>query len=288
MPELPEVETVVRALQPLVGRRLGTPRVLRADVIHTDGANFNSFARTKRIVAIRRQAKRIIFELGEDRQIQFHLGMTGQLNVKKRSEALLPHTHLLIRLVGTDQELRFRDVRRFGGVWLLNGDASHGGRGCGKLGPDPLTLALAEFRQILSRNRQIKALLLDQTAIGGLGNIYVDESLFKASIHPLTRASVLSEVQVRLLHHAMRRTLRAAIRAGGSTIRDYRSADGEEGWFQLQHQAYGRAGQPCRRCKTPIRRIQAAGRSSHICPTCQRRTKTERMLEPNSLSRIGK
>ena len=303
MPELPEAQTVVTALQPLVGRRVGRVRVLRDDIVHGEPIEFDQFARRRMIQAIRRQAKRIIIDLGGDRRIQFHLGMTGQLTVCDRSHPLPPHTHLRISIAGTKDELRFRDVRRFGGVWLLNGaenseqraagfsprelpstesvspyDDSRGlkpaapwrSRGLGPLGPDALEITLREFRRLLQRNRQIKALLLDQTAIGGLGNIYVDESLYKARVHPLTRAAELGGEQVKQLHRAIRRTLRSAIRAGGSTISDYRAPNGERGWFQIRHQVYGREGQSCRRCKAPIERIQAGGRSSHVCPHCQR------------------
>ena len=271
MPELPEVQTIVTTLQPLVGRCVGTVRVLRGDVVRGEAVDFGKFTKGRKIQAIRRQAKRIIFDLGGERRIQFHLGMTGQLTVCKRSRALPPHTHLRIGIVGTRDELRFRDVRRFGGVWLLNGDpaASRKSRGLGPLGPNALEINLRAFRQLLQRDRQVKALLLDQTAIGGLGNIYVDESLYKARIHPLTRAAELDGEQVKKLHGAMRRTLHSAIRAGGSTISDYRTPNGERGWFQIRHQVYGREGQPCRRCKAPIERIQAAGRSSHVCPQCQ-------------------
>ncbi len=315
MPELPEVQTIVTTLQPLVGRRVGTVRVLRGDVVRGEAVDFGKFTKGRKIQAIRRQAKRIIFDLGGERRIQIHLGMTGQLTVCKRSHPLEKHTHLRIGIAGTKDELRFRDVRRFGGVWLLNGaednehravgfsprGSSHGendtlgerprglkptargefarrnqrkdrtrsSRGLGPLGPDALEITLREFRRLLRRNRQIKALLLDQTAIGGLGNIYVDESLYKAQVHPLTKAAELGDEQVKKLHGAMRRTLRAAIRAGGSTISDYRTPNGERGWFQTRHQVYGREGQPCRRCQGPIERIQAAGRSSHVCPNCQ-------------------
>ncbi len=304
MPELPEVQTIVTTLQPLVGRRVGTVRVLRGDIVRGEAVEFGRFAKGRKIRAIRRQAKRIIFDLGGERRIQFHLGMTGQLTVCKRSHPLPPHTHLRIGIAGTKDELRFRDVRRFGGVWLLNGPqgmdqgaagfslressnaqcafragrsrrlkpaAPWNSRGLGPLGPDALEITLREFRQLLQRERQIKALLLDQTAIGGLGNIYVDESLYKAQVHPLTKAAELGGEQVKKLHGAMRRTLHSAIRAGGSTISDYRTPNGERGWFQLRHQVYGREGEPCRRCKAPIERIQAAGRSSHVCPHCQRR-----------------
>ncbi len=273
MPELPEVQTIVTTLQPLVGRRVGTVRVLRGDIVRSEAVDFGTFAKGRKIRAIRRHAKRIIFDLGDERRIQFHLGMTGQLIVCKRSHPLEKHTHLRIGIAGTKDELRFRDVRRFGGVWLLNGNPaiSRNTRGLGPLGPDALEITLREFRRLLRGNRQIKALLLDQTAIGGLGNIYVDESLYKAQVHPLTRAAELGGEKVKKLHGAMRRTLHAAIRAGGSTISDYRTPNGERGWFQTRHQVYGREGQPCRRCKAPIERIQAAGRSSHVCPNCQQR-----------------
>ena len=316
MPELPEVQTVVTMLQPLVGRRFGAARVLRRDVIHGERVGLDKFARGREIRAIRRQAKRIIIDIGADRQIVVHLGMTGRLTVCKRSQQLPPHTHLRIGIAGTKDELRFRDVRRFGGVWLLRGDEnsqpraagfSPRGSSCGEkfspgegprglkptargksprrnqhqertqtsrslgpLGPDALEITLRDFRGLLRRNRQIKALLLDQTAIGGLGNIYVDESLHRAGIHPVTIAGDLADENVKRLHQVMRRTLQAAIKCGGSTISDYRTPSGERGWFQLRHQVYGREGEPCRRCRTPIERIQAAGRSSHICPQCQR------------------
>ncbi len=271
MPELPEVQTIVTTLQPLVGRRVGSVRLLRSDIVRGEPVEFGTFAKGRTIRAIRRRAKRIIFDLGDERRIQFHLGMTGQLIVCKRSHPLQKHTHLRIGIVGTKDELRFRDVRRFGGVWLLNGDpeAPRKSRGLGPLGPDALEITLPAFRHLLQRDRQVKALLLDQTAIGGLGNIYVDESLYKAQVHPLTKAAELGAEQVKKLHGAMRRTLHSAILAGGSTISDYRTANGERGWFQTRHQVYGREGQPCRRCKAPIERIQAAGRSSHVCPNCQ-------------------
>ncbi len=269
MPELPEVQTVVTTLQPLVGRRLGLARVHRLDVLHGEPLDLNRFAKGRTIDQVRRRAKRIIFEIGNGRQIQFHLGMSGQLTVKPCRQELLPHTHLQIRIAGSADELRFRDVRRFGGVWLLDATSQLGGRGLGRLGPDALEITLPEFRRLLDRPRRIKAALLDQKLLAGLGNIYVDESLFQARVHPLTRAADLDDAQVRRLHRAIRGTLQAAIQAGGSTIRDYYAANGEQGWFQLRHRVYGRAGQPCRRCRTPLVKLRAAGRGTHICPQCQ-------------------
>jgi len=269
MPELPEVQTVVDTLQPLVGRRLGTGRVRLAKVLRGEKTSFNRFAKGKKIHSITRQAKRIVFNLEGGRRLLFHLGMTGQLFVQKRTDPVLPHTHLRVLLSGLREELRFRDVRRFGGVWLLKSDTPPESCGLGPVGPDALEISLRDFRGLLTRHRQIKALLLDQTVLAGLGNIYADESLFKAGIHPQTRAVEISPQQVKRLHQAMHRILQAAIKAGGSTISDYRTPNGEKGWFQIKHQAYGREGKPCQRCHAPIIRIQAGGRSSHICPECQ-------------------
>jgi formamidopyrimidine-DNA glycosylase len=269
MPELPEVQTVVTTLQPLVGLSFAGARVARKDVIGGHRASLASFVRQRRIRAIRREAKRILIDIDGQRTLLFHLGMTGQLVVTARNTSVADHTHLFLRLVDRDEELRFRDPRRFGGLWLLTPSTPRRGRGLGPVGLDPLDLQLSDFRQILARSRQVKALLLDQQHLGGLGNIYADESLFRSRIHPLTRANDLDAAQTRSLHRAMQGVLQSAIAAGGSTIRDYRTANGDSGWFQTQHKVYGREGQPCCRCRTPIERIQAAGRSSHVCPSCQ-------------------
>jgi len=143
------------------------------------------------------------------------------------------------------------------------------GRQLGRLGPEPLELKLAAFRQVLARKRQIKALLLDQTAIAGLGNIYCDEALHAAAVHPLTRADTLDARQARRLLAGIQSTLNRAIRFNGTTLLDYRQPDGREGDFRRHHQVYGRAGGPCRGCKTPIVRELIAGRSTFFCPMCQ-------------------
>jgi len=142
-------------------------------------------------------------------------------------------------------------------------------RGLGPLGPEPLELTATAFREVLARKRQIKALLMDQTAIAGLGNIYCDEALHAAGVHPLTRADEISSENAGRLLRAIKSVLRRAIRFQGSTLMDYRSADGEPGSFQRYHRVYGREGEPCRTCRTPIERIQVGGRSTHFCPRCQ-------------------
>jgi formamidopyrimidine-DNA glycosylase len=230
-----------------------------------------------------RQGKRVVLNFDDGASLVVALGMTGRLTVVSAREPLLSHTHLRVTVVGTGEELRFRDPRRFGGLWFVDAARSSAdGNGTTRervavaessrpsaLGPDALSIRLPRFRALLERDRQIKALLLDQRLIAGMGNIYCDEALHRAGIHPLRRArSLTPEESATLLRH-MRRVLRAAIRFGGSTFMDYRNADGRPGGFQLKHRVYNREGLPCRSCKTPIVRIQAAGRSSHVCPRCQ-------------------
>jgi len=195
--------------------------------------------------------------------------MTGRLTVESVTAEVLPHTHLRIRVGDGTRELRFRDPRRFGGVWCFAGGARHVGRKLGPLGAEPLGLTPRAFGSLLARGRQIKALLLDQTVIAGLGNIYCDEALHASRIHPLTRASDLTDEQTRCLLRAIKSILRKAIAFRGSTLMDYRQADGTEGLFQRHHKVYQREGKPCRRCRTAIVRLIAAGRSTFVCPSCQ-------------------
>ncbi len=203
-------------------------------------------------------------------QLVFHLGMSGQLIVCDRSEEIEKHTHLRIAIRGTGRELRFRDPRRFGGVWCLTGGTEHVGRRLSELGPEPLELTPARFRELLNRPRQIKALLLDQRVVAGLGNIYCDEALHAAGLHSLAQANGLDRRAADRLLRAIKSTLRRAIRHKGSTMSDYRTADGTNGSFQKYHRAYQREGEPCKSCGTPIERITAAGRSTFLCPACQR------------------
>ncbi|MDB5289634.1 MAG: formamidopyrimidine-DNA glycosylase [Phycisphaerales bacterium] len=163
-------------------------------------------------------------------------------------------------------QLRFRDPRRFGGIWWLGrGDCDAG------MGPEPLTVSPRQLSKRLARTtRAIKSALLDQSVVAGLGNIYVDESLFLAGIHPLIPADKLTEAQIARLNRAIKSTLRKAIKNRGSTLRDYRDADGAIGDYQSKHKVYGREKKPCRTCRTPIERLVLGGRSTHFCPKCQR------------------
>jgi formamidopyrimidine-DNA glycosylase len=271
MPELPEVQTIVDDLSPaLRGALIRRVIVLRRDVIRRGAGALSTGLAGRRIAEIVRDGKRIHLRLEPAGRLVIHLGMSGRLGLFPPRTGLEPHTHLRVLFRDRPQELRFRDPRRFGGIWFI-GDASGMEQAAlPALGPDALSIRVPVLRQVLRRRRQIKALLLDQYAISGLGNIYCDESLHRAGIHPLARAATLTEPQVRALACSIRRTLRSAIDSGGSTLVDYRRADGSAGAFQAFHRVYGREGQPCFRCGEVIRRIQAAGRSTHLCPRCQR------------------
>ncbi len=274
MPELPEAETVVRGLtRGIAGLVVDEVTLARADIVHGEAGPIDAFLRQRRIDAVTRRGKQVVITLAGGRSMIVHLGMTGRLTVCDRDEPLLPHTHMRVTFAGRRCELRFTDARRFGGIWLINGNGADGaswvGRRLPPVGDDPVGLTLGRLAELLCRRRQIKALLLDQQPIAGLGNIYCDEILHRAGIHPLVRASDLDRDAVRRLHRAMRSVLEAAIEAGGSSISNYRNANGEPGRFQSRHRAYGREGKPCKRCKTPIERILVAARSTFFCPRCQ-------------------
>ena len=192
-----------------------------------------------------------------------HLGMTGRLQVCEPDSELLKHTHAILKLA-SGRELRFVDPRRFGRLSVARGGFDAGGIEPLEVDFDPF---LALFR---GRKTPIKSALLNQKLLRGVGNIYADESLFRAGIRPRRRASTITRDRLARLFVAVREVLKEAIALGGSSISDYVDADGEEGFFQLEHRVYGREGEPCLACKTPIRRIVIAGRSSHYCPKCQK------------------
>ncbi|HZT73714.1 MAG TPA: bifunctional DNA-formamidopyrimidine glycosylase/DNA-(apurinic or apyrimidinic site) lyase [Terriglobales bacterium] len=197
-----------------------------------------------------------------------HLGMSGKLLLVPAAAPLAPHTHFVLRLAG-GRELRFSDPRRFGRVALGRPGGAADPRRQIVPGREPLDIGAAEFARLFhGRAAAIKSLLLNQALLRGLGNIYADESLFRAGIAP--RARHLSRARLERLRRAIRGVLQEAIAAGGSSIADYVASDGARGWFQTRHRVYGRAGRPCPRCGAPIRRIVLAGRGTHFCPRCQR------------------
>jgi formamidopyrimidine-DNA glycosylase len=206
-------------------------------------------------------------ELAEPFHLIVHLGMTGQLTTRPSGDPVRPHTHVFFAL-DDGRELRYTDIRRFGRILLVPESGIAGFRD--RLGAEPLEITLQEFRvRFGSRRTRVKALLLDQGVLRGVGNIYADESLFRARIHPARIASNLSQTQLTALHQSVREILTAAIRLRGSSISDYVDSDGNRGEFQLRHRVYQREGKPCVRCREKIRRVIVAGRSSHFCPHCQ-------------------
>ncbi|MBI4718498.1 MAG: bifunctional DNA-formamidopyrimidine glycosylase/DNA-(apurinic or apyrimidinic site) lyase [Planctomycetes bacterium] len=282
MPELPEVETIVRQLDAaLAGRTLGEVRLHRYDTVRCAPRPLGELLRRRRVERVVRRAKRIIIVLAPPGHLIVHLGMTGRFTLDDATDPAPKHTHLRIRIAGSVQELRFTDARRFGGVWWSDTfpepqrrslpDAAQARIWRTPVGPEPLSLTLAEFRIILRRRRPVKTLLMDQAAIAGLGNIYCSESLHRAGIHPETPACLLDHDAAGRLLRAIKTTLRQAIRHQGSTVDDYRGADGREGSYQNHHRVYQRERTPCPTCGAAIRRIVMAGRSTFYCPACQPR-----------------
>ncbi len=266
MPELPEVQVVVDTLRPdILGQRIAAISSLRDDIVEPAAFDLRSQLVGATIAGLTRRAKRIVFELQTSDRFYIHLGMTGQLTIDAIDAPLKRHTHLVAELE-TGRQLRFVDPRRFGGIhWMGNITTD-------EIGPEPLTMRVATFATQLARTkRSIKTALLDQKLIAGIGNIYADESLHGANIHPLTLACDLTPEQIERLAGAIKKVLRKAIRAGGSTLRDYVNGRGERGSFQSRHKVYDRAGKPCVTCKCSIERVVVGGRSTHWCPKCQSR-----------------
>ncbi len=262
MPELPEVETVVRTLGPkLTGRRIVRAHFSSAIVVRQDFSVLSRALAGQTVRALRRHGKFILAEL--DRGVlSIHLGMTGKLLYAGTPG---PYTRAWFEL---DKDLLiYDDIRHFGRIeW-----GKELPQRLIKLGPDALALPLETFLQLLkSHKTRIKPLLLNQGIIRGMGNIYTDEALFAAGVHPRAMAARLSRPRASRLYAAMVDILNRAIRAKGSSISDYVDGEGRRGSFQLQHQVYGREGEPCFVCGTPIRRIVVGQRGTHYCPQCQR------------------
>ncbi|HVU44717.1 MAG TPA: bifunctional DNA-formamidopyrimidine glycosylase/DNA-(apurinic or apyrimidinic site) lyase [Terracidiphilus sp.] len=275
MPELPEVETIARG----VHERVRGDRIVQAwfssvpQTFKTPTARQSRGLESRTILAVHRTGKHIVCELGAsgatepDAQWIVHLGMTGRLLVTVPDAPVAPHTHARLTLA-SNRELRFVDPRRFG---RLEFRALKSGNAFCAPGADPLSIGSEDFAALFrGRKLAIKAALLNQTLLAGVGNIYADESLFHAGIRPRRAAGRLTRDELERLRRALQTVLQHAIRLGGSSVSDYVDASGVRGFFQLEHCVYLRTGEPCRRCQTPIRRILLAGRGTHFCPKCQR------------------
>ncbi|WP_232698936.1 DNA-formamidopyrimidine glycosylase [Brevibacillus daliensis] len=274
MPELPEVETVVRTLRKLVLNKtiervsVLLPRIIRRP---DDIEEFKAILEGQTIHSIERRAKFIKFVLDTDVLIS-HLRMEGRYGLYQSDEEIEKHTHVIFHFTdGT--ELRYRDVRQFGTMDVIPLGMEYQNEPLKNLGPEPLDEGFTTevFEQMLmNRKTKIKPLLLNQAFLVGLGNIYVDEVLFAASIHPEKSAESLSREQIERLHQSIVSTLLEAIKAGGSSIKSYVNGQGEMGMFQQVLQVYGRKGELCPTCSTEIIKIVVGGRGTHFCPTCQK------------------
>ena len=288
MPELPEVETIARGLATRVTGDIIESIWLgqKPEPLKSLASEIAAAVENTRVLAVHRVGKHIVFDLAhvgralpaKSRQSKsprketaathahwiVHLGMTGRLQVCDPRSEILKHTHAILKLA-SGRELRFVDPRRFGRLSVAPAGAFNA------TGIEPLEIDLDSFIALFrGRKTPIKSALLNQKLLRGVGNIYADESLFRAGIRPVRRASTITRDQLAKLHAAVKEVLKEAIALGGSSISDYVDADGEEGFFQLKHRVYGREGEPCLICKTPIKRIVIAGRSSHYCPKCQK------------------
>lgn len=277
MPELPEVQTIAAGVNARVrGDRITSVWLgSKKEPFKTSAAQMQSGLVGRKILEVRRVGKHIVVDLGSqnpcDKSIQaqwiVHLGMTGRLLVSSPTAEMAPHTHATVEL-HSGKELRFVDPRRFGrlGYYELAQNESFKGTG-----DEPLTVALARFIEIFKgRKTPIKAALLNQKLLQGVGNIYADESLFRAGIRPRRMAGRLTHAELEKLRVALQTVLSEAISLGGSSVSDYVDADGVKGSFQLEHRVYLRTGEPCLVCGEAIRRILIGGRGTHFCPTCQK------------------
>lgn len=273
MPELPEVETLTAQLnRSLQGLRISRAEIRTPSVLETPPNEFGGQVQGRQITQVKRRGKYIQIELSSNQSIWFHLGMTGQLLFAlEKSIVSLTHIHFTLSFEDTQEKIFYRDVRRFGHIALSPTLEEQFPEGVRSLGPEPSDWGEEDFASFFrTRRARIKSLLLNQTLVAGLGNIYADESLYRAGIRPLRRAHRIGRDGLRRLHRAMCEVLGEAIEWGGSSIDDYLHLDGTVGKFQEFHRVYGRGGEKCGTCGSLIRSVKLSGRTSSFCPHCQK------------------
>jgi formamidopyrimidine-DNA glycosylase len=290
VPELPEAETIVRGIRrAAVGRRIQDIEVVHADVLLAPPARLRKGLIGRRIAGVGRRAKNVLLELDDGSVVWINLGMTGGVLPLPRPRRARParerygdaatHPAVVLRL-DRALDLVFDDSRRFGTVQHLDAAASEARSTA--FGPEPLGDSFTAdglWRTLRASRSPIRSWLLDQRKVAGVGNIYASEALFLARVHPARRARTIRRDEAAALHRAIREVLEAAIRAGGTTIRDYRNADGGEGEYVRELRVYDREGSACSRCSTPIQRLVLSNRSAFFCPACQPRRGTPRQTE---------
>ncbi len=272
MPELPEVETIRRTLlERVLGLTITGVKVLWPPVAQNwQDKIFAEVVTGRKIESIERRGKYLLFSLDEGWSLVAHLRMTGRLNYYSCEQVPERHARLVFSL--SQGELHFSDLRKFGRIQLIPTDLRSRSASLAKLGPEPLE---ADFtadilgERLAAKKTNLKAALLDQRVLAGLGNIYADEALFRAGLVPAREACSLSAAEIRKLHGAIREVLKAGILARGTSVRDYRDANGEEGSFQDLLQVYGRGTKPCLQCGRPLEKMRLAGRTTVFCRNCQ-------------------
>ncbi len=271
MPELPEVETIVNGLKrKLISQQISKIQLLEPKIIRSPVKNFLDSLPGCIVENIHRRGKMIFVSLSKNLQLLIHLKMTGQLLLTYQPLPLKKHTHLILELLPSGYSLVYVDIRRFGFFILGSEEEINTLPIVKNLGPDTLTLKWTNFLEIISLHRgKIKNLLLDQNLLAGIGNIYADEILFNAKIHPEVRAEKLNPDQKKVLYESIQSILIKAIEKGGSSIRDYLDSAGQPGNFQSLHKVYGRVANPCNLCGNTIQRVKVSSRSSYFCPNCQ-------------------
>jgi len=280
MPELPEVQTIVQNLSSkLKGLEISSVRIIYPPVLRNKKPFLINDLKGKKVIGVRRRGKMLLIDFERNLSLLIHLKMTGQLLFYPGGKPWDKHTHFILSFKDENNELRFRDVRKFGFISCIrNLDISCADE-LKNLGPEPLEIDFPFFKKLFQgRKARLKSLLLNQNFIAGIGNIYADEILFQAKLHPLTPASHLGDDDLKRLLKAMRGVLRKAIIHKGSSIRSFTNAEGKRGEFQNYHQVYGRESQSCFICGERIKRLRLGGRSSFFCPRCQK----EKNCEPSN------